>query len=68
MDMRKKLLGAQHPDTLSSMGNPTYCNQGRWNKAEQLNLQVMNMRKKLLGAEHPDTLSSMTNLAVTYMN
>jgi hypothetical protein len=70
MDMRKKLLGAEHPSTLSSMGNlaSTYWNQGRWNEAEQLQIQVMDMRKKLLGAKHPDTLSSMENLASTYQN
>jgi uncharacterized protein (DUF2164 family) len=68
MDMRKKLLGAEHPDTLTSMANlaSTYRNQGRWNEAEQLEVQVMDMRKKLLGAEHPDTLTSMANLASTY--
>ena len=44
----------------------TYREQGRWNEAEHLQVQVMEMRKKLIGAEHPDTLNSMTNLAVTY--
>ena len=46
----------------------TYQNQGRWNEAEQLAVQVMDMSKKLLGAEHPDTLKSMANLAGTYHN
>ena len=70
MDMRKKLLGAEHPDTLTSMGNLaiTYQNQGRWNEAEQLGVQVVDMTKKLLGAEHPNTLISMGNLAMTYQN
>ena len=38
IDMRKKLLGTEHPHTLISMGNlaSTYRNQGRWNEAEQL--------------------------------
>jgi hypothetical protein len=60
LDMRKKLLGAEHPDTLLSMGNlaVTYSNQGKWNEAEQLEVQVLDMRKKLLGAEHPDTLQA----------
>jgi Tetratricopeptide repeat len=68
MDMRKKLLGAEHPDTLDSMGNLalTYLKQGRWNEAEQLQVQDMDVRKKLHGAEHPDTLCSMGNLAITY--
>ena len=68
--MRKKLLGAQHPDTLLSIANltSTYQNQGRWNEAEQLQVQVLDISKKLLGAEHPDTLLSMANLASTYWN
>jgi Tetratricopeptide repeat len=43
LDMRKKLLGAEHPDTISSMGNlaNTYSNQKRWNEAEQLQIRVM---------------------------
>ena len=72
MNLRKKLLGPEHPHTLMSMGNLaiTYSNQGKWNEAEQLELQVMNLRlrKKLLGPEHPDTLKSMENIAITYSN
>ena len=70
MEMRKKILGAEHPDTLSSMANlaSIYWKQGRWNEAEQLNIQVMDMLTKLFGAEHPHTLSSMVNLASTYWN
>ena len=66
--MTKKLLGAEHPDTLRNMSNLafTYFNQGRWNEAEQLQIQVMDMTKKILGADHPDTLTSMENLACTY--
>ena len=61
---------AEHPDTLTSMASlaSTYWNQGRWNEAEQLELQVMDLRKKVLGAEHPDTLTCMENLASTYRN
>ena len=49
MDMRIKLLGAEHPDTLTSMGNlaSTYRNQGRWNEAEQLQVQVIDMSSAL---------------------
>jgi predicted RNA-binding protein Jag len=70
MEMRKKLLGAEHPDTLTAIGNlaSTYMHQGRWNEAEQLEVQVMNMRKKLLGADHPDTLNAIGNLASTYIH
>jgi hypothetical protein len=68
LDMRKKVLGAEHPDTLKSMANlaSTYADRGNLNDAEQLEVQVLDMRKKLLGAEHPNTLESMANLARTY--
>ena len=67
-DMRKKLLGADHPDTITSMTDlaRTYFSQGRWNEAEQIEAQGMDIRKKLFGTEHPDTLSSITNLASIY--
>src|SRR3984885_11227325 len=39
---------------------------GYWNEAEKLQVDVMELRKKVLGAEHPDTLTSMANLAETY--
>jgi DNA-binding transcriptional regulator YiaG len=43
----------------------TYRNQGRWDAAEELEVQVMETSKKKLGADHPDTLASMNNLAHT---
>ncbi|KAF1968794.1 hypothetical protein BU23DRAFT_479214 [Bimuria novae-zelandiae CBS 107.79] len=63
METRKKKLGADHPDTLTSMANLalTYRNQGRWDAAEELEVQVMETFKKKLGADHPDTLSSISN-------
>ena len=49
IDMRKQLLGEEHPVTISSMANLawTYWKQGRWNEAEKLDVQVMDMRTKL---------------------
>ena len=69
-ERRKKVLGSEHPDTLTSMANlaSTYRNQGRWKEAEELEVQVMETRKRVLGSEHPDTLTSMANLASTFWN
>ncbi|KAB5515378.1 hypothetical protein GE09DRAFT_1231411 [Coniochaeta sp. 2T2.1] len=66
----RKLLGEEHPDTLTSMGNLalTYSNQGRWKESEELDAQVMEVSKRVLGEEHPSTLTSMANLASTYWN
>ncbi|KAF2194001.1 HET-domain-containing protein, partial [Zopfia rhizophila CBS 207.26] len=68
--IRKRVLGAEHPDTLTSIGRVawTLSNQGRWKEAEELEVQVMETRKRVLGSEHPDTLTSMANLASTYRN
>ena len=65
METRKRVLGEEHPDTLTSIGNLalTYRNQGRWKEAEQLEVQVLEMTKRVLGEEHPSTLTSMANLA-----
>ena len=67
LEAREAILGAEHPSTLSSMGNlaSTYRNQGRWKEAEELFVQVMETRKRVLGEEHPDMLTSMANLAFT---
>ncbi|KAF2258015.1 hypothetical protein CC78DRAFT_526994 [Lojkania enalia] len=43
----------------------TYRNQGRWDAAEELEVQVMETSKKKLGAGHPSTLTSLNNLAFT---
>ncbi|KAI4085751.1 MAG: hypothetical protein L6R37_008477 [Teloschistes peruensis] len=68
METRTRVLGEEHPDTLTSMANlaSTYWNQGRWKEAEELNVQVIETRTRVLGEEHPDTLTSMANMASTY--
>jgi tetratricopeptide (TPR) repeat protein len=68
MKTRKRVLGDEHPDTLSSMDSLalTYSSQGRWKEAEELRVQLMQMMKRVLGDEHPHTLSSIANLASTY--
>ena len=68
LEMRKKLLSAEHPGSFRSMRNipGTHSIQRRWNEAEQVEVQVLDMRKKLLAAEHPHTLISKKNLAKSY--
>jgi hypothetical protein len=43
-----------------------YRDQGRWEEAEKLEVQVLEVRKEVLGPEHPGTLTSMNNLAFTW--
>ena len=65
---RKRVLGTEHPDTLTSMINlaSLYSEQGRWKEAEKLGVLAMETTKRVLGTEHPDTLASMANLASTF--
>ena len=59
------VFGPEHPSTLTSMANlvSTYWNQGRWEEAEELNVQVIETRKRVFVLEHPSVLTSMVNLA-----
>jgi len=68
VEIRKKGLGNEHPDTLAAMTDLayTYNRLGRYNEAEQLAERVLKMSKKVLGQKHPDTLIAMGHLASTY--
>jgi hypothetical protein len=39
-------------------------NQGKYERAEEMNRQALGLRETVLGKEHPDTLTSMNNLAL----
>jgi hypothetical protein len=43
VETKKRVLGAEHPSTLISMGNltSTFWNQRRWKEAEELGVQVV---------------------------
>ena len=68
LDMRKRVLGAEHPDTLRSMANLAriYSKKGNLKEAETLEVQVLDKRRRILGAEHRDTLINMRNIASIY--
>jgi MoxR-like ATPase len=68
IEIRKRVLGDEHPDTLASIANlaSTYRKQGRWKESEVLGVQVIGVMKRVLGDEHPDTLASIGSLASTY--
>ena len=68
LDLRKRLLGDEHPDTHLSMNALAefYSKLGRDQEAMQLNQQTPGLRKRLLDDEHPDTLQSLENIAISY--
>ncbi|KAI4276581.1 MAG: hypothetical protein L6R38_005626 [Xanthoria sp. 2 TBL-2021] len=70
METRTRLLGKEHPSTLTSIANlaSTYRNQGRWKEAEELEVQVIETSARVFGEENLSTLTSIANLASTYWN
>jgi tetratricopeptide (TPR) repeat protein len=68
LEMRKRLLGEEHPDVARSLNNlaALYESQGKYEKAEPLLLQALEMRKRFLGEEHPEVAQSLNNLAGLY--
>jgi len=63
----RRLLGEEHPDTLTAMHSLALTRkyQGDLAGALQLQEQVLEARRRLLGEQHPDTLGAMANLAAT---
>jgi len=53
METRKRMLGEEHPDSLTSMANlaSMYRNQGRWRRPRSWRSWVMETRKRVLGEE-----------------
>jgi tetratricopeptide (TPR) repeat protein len=64
--VRERELGANHPDTLTSISNlaSVLRRQGRYEEAESMNRRALKGYEKELGANHPDTLTSVGNLAL----
>jgi hypothetical protein len=62
MEMSKMKLGADHPDTLSSMANLAFSWKAQGRSAEAIVLmgQCLQQRQRVLTATHPDLISSLT--------
>ncbi|USP77112.1 kinesin [Curvularia clavata] len=68
MNVRRKLLGSEHKDTLSSMGmvGLAYILGGRWREAAEIGAEKMVISMRTLGLDHLNTLTAMHNLAFAY--
>ena len=64
METSLRVLGEEHPDTLTSMNNLAFTihSQGRNAEAVKLMTECVLLRIRVSGAEHPHTLSSSTAL------
>jgi Tetratricopeptide repeat len=65
MKTRKKKLGAEHPDPLTSMKNLAFTWKGTSKETETVRLmeECVQSRKRALRLNHPDTLPSCSALA-----
>ena len=64
LDGREKVLGLEHPDTLTSVSNlgSLLERQGKYGEAEAMHRRALEGYEKMLGLEHPYTLTSVSNL------
>ena len=65
METRKRALGDEHPDTLTSMNNLAFTYVAMDGKDEAIRLMkiTVRLRKNFLGRDHPYTKSSVSALA-----
>jgi len=68
MQIRYKVLGANHPDVAQSLNNLAllYHGQGRYAQALPLYQRALTIREQALGSDHPDVAQSLDNLALLY--
>ncbi|CAG7933708.1 unnamed protein product, partial [Penicillium olsonii] len=64
LEAREKVLGREHPDTLTGVSNlgSVLDSQGKYEEAEAMHRRALEAREKVLGREHPDTLTGVSNL------
>jgi tetratricopeptide (TPR) repeat protein len=70
LEIRRRVLGSVHPDTLATLSNlgSMYQRQRRYALAETYAAQSLAERRRALGSEHPDTIVSVADLALAYVS
>jgi tetratricopeptide (TPR) repeat protein len=65
LESRERVLGKEHPQTLTSVNSLAECLRALGDAAGALPLhrRALESRERVLGKEHPDTLASVNNLA-----
>jgi tetratricopeptide (TPR) repeat protein len=65
LDINRKVLGEEHPDTATSYDNVAFIlnAQGQYAAAEERSRKALDIFRKLLGEEHPATARSFNNVA-----
>jgi serine/threonine protein kinase len=67
VDIRRRVLGPENPDTLRSMNDlaRTLDHEGHYAEAETLVRQTLDIERRVLGPENPDTVWSISNLGIS---
>jgi len=70
VELRRRVLGPEHPDTLTSTSDlaDAYRVQSAYAQAEPLLTRILETRRRVLGEDNPATLSSMNDLANLYLD
>jgi pentatricopeptide repeat protein len=69
LEAREKVLGQEHPDTLTgvnSLGSVLF-RQGKYEEAEAMYQRMLEARERVLGQEHPDTLTTVSNFGLVLL-
>ncbi|KAF2677679.1 hypothetical protein K458DRAFT_395748 [Lentithecium fluviatile CBS 122367] len=66
--VQEKVLGREHPDTLTSVSQlgSVLLRQGKYDEAEAMHRRALEGNEKVLGRKHPDTLTSVYHLAFLF--
>jgi tetratricopeptide (TPR) repeat protein len=69
LEIRRRVLGPEHPDTLLTMSNLAfdYDSEGKHAQALALDREVLDIQRRVLGPRHPNTLLTLDHLASAYI-
>jgi eukaryotic-like serine/threonine-protein kinase len=64
IDIRSRVLGSEHPDTLNSKERLglLFVQEGRYSEAERFDRELLDTQRRVLGPEHRETLANLSNL------
>ena len=67
LSMQSRILGPDHPETLSTKANlaATMSRQGNYEEAKRLEIEVLRTMQRVLGPAHPHTAFAKENLEYT---
>ncbi len=68
-EIRRRVLGDEHPDTLGSIETlaAARVQTGKLDEAESLQKRLLEIRRRVLGEDDPETFTSMNDLGLTFL-